>query len=237
MKFFCFLLGKPTSGKGTQIRKIHKSLGGNVFSTGDALKMHVANNSELGRKIKEILNRGMLVSDDIVMEMFEDFTRKIFNDTSEQLALIDGFPRTVGQYEMLNSYLKEVDDKISCVFIYFDIEDEVVKKRFGNRLICSSCYSPFSMLTTNLKEENRCPACGEGTLIKRDDDSSDIVEMRIQEYKKMTAPMVSVIEKHEKSRFFKLDASKTPKEIYSKLEELLVRLGNSLQNHGNNVNS
>lgn len=227
MKSFLFLLGKPASGKGTQIRRISTVYGGRIFSVGEALKDHIARKTDLGMKVKEIMNSGKLVSDDIVMDLFKDFVSSVLAENNDGLVLIDGFPRTTVQYEMLSSFISE--KKLSYKFIDFSVTDDHIFKRLEGRLLCSGCYAPFSTIGTELKQGDDCPGCKNGKLKKRDDDSAEVMKNRMVEFNKLTAPMIELISGREKERFNRVDASKGEDEIFSEVEKLLQGFGNKLK--------
>ncbi len=228
MALFCFCLGKPASGKGTQIRRILSKYEGLSFSTGDALKDHIARKTELGIKVKAIIESGKLVSDEIVIELFSDVAGAKNNALSQNgILLIDGFPRTAAQYRLMLPLLKELG--VRTVFAYFHVTDNHIFNRFAGRLTCNSCYAPFTAAGT-LLEGSSCPQCKKGTLIKRSDDQIEVIERRLQEYRALTQPMVDLIKESESARFYEIDASRSEEEIYSDVEKLLVSAKINLKN-------
>ncbi len=218
---YLFLLGKPASGKGTQIRRVLETFEGTSFSTGDALKDHIARGTELGKRVKSLIESGALVSDDIVMALFKDSAQRLVPVKGRALFLVDGFPRTIGQYEMVRTYLCEQDASYS--FVYFSIDDEVILRRFAGRLVCDACFSPFSTLSSSLKEKDTCPLCKKGALIRRADDNEAVVRNRLAEYRRSTAPMVTHIADTEKGYFAEVDGACSVDETFTEVRSLLEK--------------
>lgn len=227
MHRFFFLLGKPASGKGTQIRRILDTFEGSSFSTGDALKDHIARRTDLGKQVKALIDAGKLVSDDIVMALFRDGAERLGDTEGTALFLVDGFPRTVGQYEMVKRYLTE--KKIPHSFLYFSVDDDHILRRFTGRLTCDTCFTPFSALTGNVAENDVCPQCKKGKLIRRSDDKESVVRNRLAEYRAATAPMVDHIAMQEKGNFTEIESSRAEDEIYSDVKALLLSAKISLK--------
>lgn len=218
---YLFLLGKPASGKGTQIRRILQTFEGTSFSTGDALKDHIARGTELGKRVKSIIESGALVSDDIVMALFQDSAQRLAPVKGRALFLVDGFPRTIGQYEMVCAYLRE--QGVPYSFVYFSIDDEVILRRFAGRLVCDACYSPFSTQSSSLKEKDPCPLCKKGLLTRRADDDETVVRNRLTEYRNSTAPMVIRIAEEEKEHFAEVNGACSVDETFTEVRSLLER--------------
>ncbi|HOW51964.1 MAG TPA: nucleoside monophosphate kinase [bacterium] len=229
MHRFFFLLGKPASGKGTQIRRILDTFKGSSFSTGDALKYHIARRTELGQQVKAFIDAGKLVSDDIVMALFRDSAEHLGDTTigESTLFLVDGFPRTVGQYEMVKRYL--VEKKIPHSFLYFSVADDHILRRFTGRLTCNTCFTPFSTIGGTVAENDACPQCKKGKLIRRSDDNETVVRNRLAEYRAATAPMVEHITAHEKGNFTEIESSRSEDEIFNDVRMLLTNAKISLK--------
>jgi len=222
-----FLLGKPASGKGTQIRRILDTFEGSSFSTGDALKYHIARKTELGMQVKALIDTGKLVSDDIVMALFRDSAERLGDTTGTALFLVDGFPRTVGQYEMVKRYLAEKE--MAHSFLYFSVDDDHILRRFTGRLTCNTCFTPFTTLAGTVAENDDCPQCKKGKLIRRSDDNETVVRNRLAEYRKSTAPMVEHISAQEKGNFTEIESSRTEDEIFNDVKALLLSAKISLK--------
>ncbi len=204
-------LGPPGSGKGTQAKKLSQELGLMHISTGDILRDAVKNQTELGKKAKEYMDRGELVPDSIMIALIEEVMPK------EGGFILDGFPRTVPQAlaleEMLRGYKKDVDK----VFL-FDLSEEVVVERLSGRLICSQCGAVYHRKYNPPKEEGVCDLCG-GKLIQREDDKEEVVRRRYRVYKEQTSPLVEFYQKRNK--LIRLDASQDIQEVNKRLLEVL----------------
>ncbi len=204
-------LGPPGSGKGTQAKKLSQELGLMHISTGDILRDAVKNQTELGKKAKEYMDRGELVPDNLMIALIEEVMPK------EGGFILDGFPRTVPQAlaleEMLRSYKKDVDK----VFL-FDLSEEVVVERLSGRLTCPQCGAVYHRKYNPPKQEGVCDLCG-GKLIQREDDKEEVVRRRYRVYKEQTSPLVEFYQK--KNKLIRLDASQNIQEVNKRLLEVL----------------
>ncbi|MEJ7620446.1 MAG: adenylate kinase [Aquificaceae bacterium] len=204
-------LGPPGSGKGTQAKKLSQELGLMHISTGDLLREAVKNQTPLGLKAKEYMDRGELVPDNLMIALIEEVMPK------EGGFILDGFPRTVPQAlaleEMLRSYKRDVDK----VFL-FDLSEEVVVERLSGRLTCSQCGAVYHRKYNPPKQEGVCDLCG-GKLIQREDDKEEVVRRRYRVYKEQTSPLVEFYQKRNK--LIRLDASQNIQEVNKRLLEVL----------------
>lgn len=204
-------LGPPGSGKGTQAKKLSQELGLMHISTGDILRDAVKNQTDLGKRAKEYMDRGELVPDNLMIALIEEVMPK------EGGFILDGFPRTVPQAlaleEMLRSYKRDVDK----VFL-FDLSEEVVVERLSGRLICSQCGAVYHRKYNPPKQEGVCDLCG-GKLIQREDDREEVVRRRYRVYKEQTSPLVEFYQK--KNKLIRLDASQDIQEVNKRLLEVL----------------
>lgn len=204
-------LGPPGSGKGTQAKKLSQELGLMHISTGDILRDAVKNQTDLGKRAKEYMDRGELVPDNLMIALIEEVMPK------EGGFILDGFPRTVPQAlaleEMLRGYKRDVDK----VFL-FDLSEEVVVERLSGRLICSQCGAVYHRKYNPPKQEGVCDLCG-GKLIQREDDKEEVVRRRYRVYKEQTSPLVEFYQKRNK--LIRLDASQNIQEVNKRLLEVL----------------
>ncbi len=204
-------LGPPGSGKGTQAKKLSQELGLMHISTGDLLREAVKNQTPLGLKAKEYMDRGELVPDNLMIALIEEVMPK------EGRFILDGFPRTVPQAlaleEMLRGYKRDVDK----VFL-FDLSEEVVVERLSGRLTCSQCGAVYHRKYNPPKQEGVCDLCG-GNLIQREDDKEEVVRRRYRVYKEQTSPLVEFYQKRNK--LIRLDASQNIQEVNKRLLEVL----------------
>lgn len=204
-------LGPPGSGKGTQAKKLSQELSLMHISTGDLLREAVKNQTPLGLKAKEYMDRGELVPDNLMIALIEEVMPK------EGGFILDGFPRTVPQAlaleEMLRSYKRDVDK----VFL-FDLSEEVVVERLSGRLTCPQCGAVYHRKYNPPKQEGVCDLCG-GKLIQREDDKEEVVRRRYRVYKEQTSPLVEFYQKRNK--LIRLDASQNIQEVNKRLLEVL----------------
>ncbi|NMB26535.1 MAG: adenylate kinase [Tissierellia bacterium] len=195
------LLGPPGAGKGTQASAIVKKYNIPHISTGDIFRANIKAGTELGKKAKEYMDKGLLVPDDLVVSIVKE--RLAENDCKEGF-LLDGFPRTVNQGEALDIELEQMGLKLDKV-VNIDVEREVLIERAIGRRICKSCGATYHIKFNPPKEEGICNVC-EGKLFQRDDDKKETVERRIEVYQKQTKPLIDYYTK--KRLILNVDGSK-----------------------------
>lgn len=171
--------GPPGSGKGTQAKFLLKEFDFLHISTGDLLRSAVASKSELGLKVKEIIESGKLVSDEIVNAIVVDALK-----ASQQSVVYDGYPRSVEQAVSLDSALKAMRRSISHVFS-FEIDYQVLASRVVGRRVCTGCGAIYHIEHKKPKVEGVCDLCGKG-LKQRADDTAEVIKKRIDEYNSTT---------------------------------------------------
>ncbi len=180
------LLGPPGAGKGTQAARIMAEHGLVQLSTGDMLRAAVAAGTEVGKKAKEFMNAGKLVTDEIVIGIIAD---RIEEDDCKQGFLLDGFPRTVAQAEALDVLLKEKDLKVDAV-VEMKVDDESLVDRITGRYTFAECNQGYH--DTNLKPQKAgvCDSCGSTNFTRRADDNRETVVSRLATYHTQTAPLL-----------------------------------------------
>ena len=174
------LLGPPGAGKGTIASGLKEHLNLPHISTGDLFRFHMNNNTDLGRHVKEIIDSGALVPDEITIEMLK--LRLDENDTGKGI-ILDGFPRTIGQAEALNGLLTVQ------IVINLQLSNNEVIKRLSGRRLCKDCGKGYHILFMPPRTEWVCDTCG-GRLYIRDDDKEDAILNRLEVYKKQTEPLI-----------------------------------------------
>lgn len=184
------MLGAPGSGKGTRAVAICEVLGIVQVATGDLFRHNLKNNTELGKLAKSYMDKGELVPDDVTAAMVKD---RLMQADTEKGFVLDGFPRTLKQAEMLDDILKEMNREITAV-VYLDVADEEIVKRISGRMVCEKCQAPYHKEYTPPKTEGVCDKCG-GTLYTRDDDKPETVQKRLNVYRTTTLPLVDFYEK------------------------------------------
>ncbi|MBU0692065.1 adenylate kinase [bacterium] len=189
--FTVIMLGAVGVGKGTQAKKLVDSLKVPHISTGDILRAEVQAGTELGLKAKEIMDRGDLVSDDIIIDMVRN--RLNLNDAGRG-AIFDGFPRTIPQAEALGALLKELGLPDPLV-VSIELPDDVIIERLSSRRVCINCGATFNLKTDEqLIANHKCPT-GTPNVIHRDDDQPDTIKRRLEVYREKTAPLINYYKK------------------------------------------
>ena len=178
-------LGPPGAGKGTHAGRLCRDVSWAHISTGDLLREAVAKKTPLGRAAFECMNSGRLVSDDLVVKMVAE---RLKRPDCQSGFVLDGFPRTVVQAEMLETTLKELKKKLDCV-LYFDTSRGVVIRRLSGRRLCRKCGANYHVTNIPPKRAGVCDKCG-GELYQRDDDRPETVTNRLEVYAKETAPLI-----------------------------------------------
>jgi adenylate kinase len=204
-------LGPPGAGKGTQAKLLSQRMGFLHLSTGDLLREAVKNQTPLGKKVKEYMDRGELVPDELIVQLIEETMPKEGN------VILDGFPRTVNQALALEEMLRVKGEKISKV-LFFDVPDEVIIDRLSGRMVCSKCGAVYHVKYNPPKVEGVCDLC-DGTLVQRDDDKEEVVRKRLEVYRKQTQPLIEFYQ--EKGIIYKLDAGKGVEELFEEVKGLV----------------
>ena len=208
------LLGPPGAGKGTQASAIVERYAIPHISTGDIFRENIKKGTELGKKAKEYMDKGLLVPDELVISIVEDRLQK--EDCKEGF-LLDGFPRTLDQGEALDKVLSQMGLKLDRV-INLDVEKEVLIERAIGRRICKDCGEVYHIKFTPPKKEGVCDKCN-GKLYQRDDDTVETVERRIEVYHKQTEPLIDYYK--EKGLILDIDGSKDKDSIFEEIAKAL----------------
>jgi adenylate kinase len=180
------LLGPPGSGKGTQAKRIEKSCGVRHLATGDMFRAVTLSGSELGRRVKEIMDSGQLVPDDITIEMI---ATRIDEPDCHDGFVLDGFPRTVPQAESLDEMLAQRHRRLDHV-ILIEVDDGALVDRLGGRFTCAQCGASYHERYKRPRIEGVCDICGSKEFIFRPDDRPEAVAARFEVYRRQTAPIL-----------------------------------------------
>ena len=185
-KLNIILLGPPGAGKGTQAKLVAAKFKIPHISTGDMLREAVAAGTELGIKVKSVIDSGELVSDDLMIELVE---ARLSREDANFGFILDGFPRTVAQAASLDKMLERLGKKVT-IAVLVDAEEAEVVKRISSRRVCPSCGKVYNLLTLKPKVDSQCDVCG-SLLVQRDDDRPDTVTSRYRLYVEKTAPIIN----------------------------------------------
>ena len=171
------LLGAPGAGKGTQAELLTKKLSIPAISTGNMLREAMANGSELGQKIKKIMDEGSLVPDDVILDIVAE---RVAKDDCRNGFILDGVPRTIAQAEALEARNVRIDHVISI-----EIDDSVIADRMTGRRVCGKCGASYHVCANPPKTEGICDLC-QGQLVIRKDDAPETVNHRLEVYHELT---------------------------------------------------
>ena len=207
MNNFIFL-GPPGAGKGSLAVKVAEDYKIPHISTGDIFRANIKAQTPLGVKVKAIIDSGSLVSDELTFELVKD---RLAQDDCKNGYILDGFPRTIPQAEMLE---KLVDD---VKVVNFEIKDEIVIRRLSTRRVCKACGANFNVLTLPPKVEGICDKCG-GELYQRDDDKQESILHRMDVYREQTEPLINFYK--GKGKITDLDASIETDVLLGKFKEI-----------------
>lgn len=179
------LLGPPGAGKGTQAENIVKKYGVVHISTGDIFRKNLKENTPLGLKAKEYMDKGLLVPDDVTVAMVAE---RLSENDCKKGYMLDGFPRTILQAEALDGILKAKNEKLDCALV-IEADYSALTERIVGRRICKNCAATYHVAYNPPKREGFCDKCG-GELYQRNDDKEETVVKRLEEYDEKTAPLI-----------------------------------------------
>jgi adenylate kinase len=180
------LLGPPGAGKGTQARRLVEERGMVQLSTGDMLREARSSGTDMGRRVAEVMDRGHLVTDEIVIGLIRE---KLAAGGATGGYIFDGFPRTLAQADALSALMEEVGQTIDHV-IELRVDDETLVARVSGRSTCAGCGEVFHDVTRPVPEDGHCPNCGGTVFTRRADDNPDSLRTRLLAYYKQTAPLI-----------------------------------------------
>ena len=179
------MLGAPGAGKGTQAKKIAAKYDIPHISTGDIFRANIKNGTELGNKAKTYMDQGLLVPDELVVDLVVD---RVKQEDCKNGYVLDGFPRTIPQAEALDKALAAIGEKMDYA-IDVDVQDENIVHRMSGRRACVGCGATYHLEYAPTKTEGICDACGK-ELILRDDDKPETVKKRLGVYHEQTQPLI-----------------------------------------------
>lgn len=211
------LLGPPGAGKGTQAEEIANEYDIAYISTGDILRKAVKDNTELGRKARQYMDKGQLVPDELVVEIIK---ARLMDPECKNGALFDGFPRTVEQALFLENALPDLNLKIDRV-LSLEVEEDDLIERLTGRRVCSDCGASYHLKFNPPEVRNVCDICG-GDLYQRDDDRLETVQERMEVYKKQTEPLIEFYQ--ERGLLSTIDGNQEIDEVHKQIKNVLEKL-------------
>ena len=211
------LLGPPGAGKGTQAERLREDFDLAYIATGDILRKAVADETELGKKAKEYMDKGDLVPDEVIIAVILE---EVESDAAADGFLLDGFPRSVGQAEALEEAIGRLDRKLTAI-LYIEAPDEEIVRRLSGRRMCTKSGHVYNVYTDPPKRDEVCDQDG-SQLVQRDDDREATVRKRLGVYHQMTEPLVEYYEDRGLLRRF--DGTRSPTEVHDHIRASIATL-------------
>lgn len=208
------MLGAPGAGKGTQAKMIAEKYSIPHVSTGDIFRANIKNGTELGKEAKQYMDQGKLVPDELTVKILLD---RVAQDDCKNGYVLDGFPRTIPQANVLDEALTKLGDKIDFA-VNVDVPDENIINRMGGRRACVACGATYHVQFNAPKTEGICDACGK-ELIIRDDDKPETVKNRLSVYHDQTQPLIDFYE--AKGVLKSVDGTVDMKDVFAAIVEIL----------------
>ncbi|MCX7748610.1 MAG: adenylate kinase [Clostridia bacterium] len=187
------LLGAPGAGKGTQATVISEKFKIPHISTGDIFRSNIKNGTELGKKAKEYIDEGLLVPDELTIDIVKD---RLKQDDCKNGFILDGFPRTIPQAEYLDKALDSMEVNLDCALNIYVSDEEIIKRMSGRRL-CSGCGKGYHTIYIPTRVSGICDSCG-AAVIQREDDKEETVLSRLKTYHEQTEPLIDYYERKGK---------------------------------------
>jgi adenylate kinase len=208
------MLGAPGAGKGTHALLLSKEYNIPQISTGDILRSHIKNETDLGKEAKNYMDKGLLVPDELVVEIVKS---RIQEDDCKEGFILDGFPRTIPQAQALDKALEELGIGLDNV-VNIDVSDEVIIKRMAGRRVCPKCGASYHVEHKKPIKDDICDEC-ESELILREDDKEETVRKRLQVYEEQTKPLIDYYEK--RGILLTIEGTGSVEEIGKKIKDAL----------------
>lgn len=208
------MLGAPGAGKGTQAKMIAEKYGIPHVSTGDIFRANIKNGTELGMEAKKYMDKGLLVPDELTVKILLD---RVAKEDCAKGYVLDGFPRTIHQADVLEEALNKIGDKIDFA-IDVDVPDENIIRRMSGRRACLSCGATYHIEHVPPKTEGICDKCGQ-ELVLRDDDKAETVKNRLNVYHEQTQPLIEFYEK--KGVLKSVDGTVDMKDVFAAIVGIL----------------
>ena len=208
------MLGAPGAGKGTQAKMIAAKYQIPHISTGDIFRANIKNGTELGKKAKSYMDQGLLVPDELTVDLVID---RLAQDDCRNGYILDGFPRTIPQAEALDAALAKLGEKMDYA-IDVDVPDENIVSRMSGRRACTGCGATYHIVYNPSKKGECCEVCGE-KLILRDDDKPETVQKRLNVYHEQTQPLIDYYTKQSILRT--VDGTQDLNDVFAEIVKIL----------------
>ena len=204
-------IGAPGSGKGTQAGRLVTEKGCKHISTGDLLRAEIAKGSELGTKVKAVLDAGALVSDDLVIKLIHANA-----DLDKNSYIFDGYPRNLAQAQTLD---REVLKGRKSLAVYFEIDLPKLIQRLTNRRTCKDCGAIYNLITQAPQKAGVCDRCSGINLVHRDDDKEEVIKKRMDVFSQSTQPVLDYYRATQ--RLMTVNAENSIEQLYEQISQKL----------------
>jgi adenylate kinase len=211
------LFGPPGAGKGTQADRLRIDFRLPFISTGDMLRANVKDETDLGLKAKEYMDKGDLVPDQLIVAMARD---RLSEPDAQDGFILDGFPRTIEQAKALDRQLEELKRRVTAA-ILIDTPDEEVIRRLSGRRVCVKAGHNYHVEFDPPKREGVCDQDG-SRLIQRDDDKPDVIKNRLEVYHDQTEPLIDYYDQQGLMR--RIDGTRSPDEVHDHIRAVIATL-------------
>lgn len=208
------MLGAPGAGKGTQAKQIAAKYEIPHISTGDIFRANIKEGTALGMEAKSYMDKGQLVPDELTVKILLD---RVSKDDCKNGYVLDGFPRTIPQADVLDKAVSELNDKIDFA-INVDVPDENIIRRMSGRRACLNCGATYHIVNVPPKKEGICDTCG-SKLVIRDDDKEETVKARLVAYHEQTQPLIDYY--NNKGILKEVDGTKDMNDVFADIVNIL----------------
>lgn len=209
------LLGLPGAGKGTASEQIVAKYHLAYISTGDMFREAIANKTKVGSEAKSYIDKGALVPDEVTAKLVEE---RLSQDDVKNGYILDGFPRTTKQAELLTGITARLHKPLTNV-IALEVAEDVLIKRLSARYMCKKCGATYNKISKKPKVEGTCDRCGGHEFYQRDDDKPDVVKNRLQVNEKMNSPLIGFY--REKGLLSEVNGEQSPDKVFAEIDQIL----------------